>query len=144
VSLIRSNFGPSADVGGLQVYELLLRLLSPSFGWNNWTSTINSHVLIHPEYAMRDPWPGRRETSDIRYNDTERLLTRHLINAGYLDGNVWSEATPEYLIEVKTTTGDCGDRFFMSSNQYRMVSSSFKSFRLDTFADHPRCKTWPW
>jgi hypothetical protein len=120
---------PSADVGILQVYELLVKLLSPSFDWSNWTSTINSHVLIHPEYFGRAPWPGRRETSDLRYNDRERFLTRHLIRAGYLDGNVWSEATPEYFIEVKTTTGDCGDRFFMSSKQYRMVSSSFKSFR---------------
>jgi hypothetical protein len=120
---------PSADVGILQVYELLVKLLSPSFDWSNWTSTIKSHVLIHPEYFGRAPWPGRRETSDLRYDDRERILTRHLIRTGYLDGNVWSEATPEYFIEVKATTGDCGDRFFMSSNQYRMVSSSFKSVR---------------
>jgi len=106
-----------------------VKLLSPSFNWSNWTSSINSYVLVHPEYFGRAPWPGRRETSDIKYTDSGRFLTRHLIREGYLDRNVWSEATPEYFIEVKTTTGDCGDRFFMSSNQYRMVSSSFKSFR---------------
>ncbi|KAF8859481.1 hypothetical protein BDZ45DRAFT_673240 [Acephala macrosclerotiorum] len=107
--------------GELFVYELLVKLLSPSFNWSNWTSTINSHVLIHPEYFGRDPWPGRRETSDLWYNDREGFLTRHLIRAGYLDGNVWSEATPEYFIEVKTTTGDCDDRFFMSRNQYSIM-----------------------
>lgn len=111
------------------MYELLVKLLSPSFGWSNWTSTINSHVLIHPEYSDRAPWPGRRETSDIRYIDRERLLTRYLIGTGYLDENTWSEATPEYFIEVKATTGSCEDRFFMSTNQYTLVSPSFKSFR---------------
>ena len=66
-------------------------------------------------------WPGRRETSDFTYKDANSILTRFLINAGYLDANVWANATPEYLIEVKTTTGDFSDRFYMSANQYRMV-----------------------
>jgi hypothetical protein len=108
------------------VYELLLTLFLPSFDWDNWTSTIKRHVLAHQEYSHEAPWPGQRETSDLRYNDRGGLLTRYLIEAGYLDRDVWSEATPEYLIEVKTTTGHCESRFFMSRNQYRMVSSSFR------------------
>lgn len=104
------------------MYELLVKLLSPSFNWSNWTSTIKSHVLFHPEYFGKPEWPGRREKSDLWYKDNDGALTRHLIRAGYLPGSVWSVATPEYFIEVKTTTGDYGDRFFMSSNQYRMVS----------------------
>jgi hypothetical protein len=82
--------------------------------------------LIHPEYAGRRPWPGRREVSDLTFRDIRGIPTGHLIRGGYLTANVWSEATPEYLIEVKTTTGDCGDRFFMSRNQYEMVSSHLR------------------
>ena len=105
------------------MYELLAKCISPSFNWNNWTSTIKNRVLIHPDYSDRGPWPGQREISDLRFNDTTSLLTRYLINGGYLDGDIWSGATPEYFIEVKTTTGECRDRFFMSSNQYRLVSA---------------------
>jgi hypothetical protein len=105
-----------------------VKYLSPSFNWDNWTSTIKNHVLIHPNYSERERWPGQREISDIRFNDTRSFLTRHLIDAGYLDGDVWSGATPEYFIEVKTTTGECGDRFFMSSNQYRLVSACLYRF----------------
>jgi hypothetical protein len=66
-------------------------------------------------------WPGRRETSDLLYRDARSVLTRYLINAGYLDENVWAGATPEYLIEVKTTTGNFDDRFYMSNKQFRLV-----------------------
>jgi hypothetical protein len=67
-------------------------------------------------------WPGRYETSDFLYGDAWSMLTRHLINAGYLDGNVWAGATPEYLIEVKTTTGNSDGRFYISGTQFRLVS----------------------
>lgn len=82
-------------------------------------------MLIHPNYRGRSAWPGRRETSDLLYQDTWSALTRHLIDTGYLSGNVWAGATPEYLIEVKTTTGNCDDRFYMSSSQFRLVSQPF-------------------
>ncbi len=71
------------------------------------------------------PWPGRREISDLLYEDQSGMLTAHLINAGYLDRHVWAGATPRYLIEVKTTTGNYDDRFFMSSNQFRLVGKRF-------------------
>jgi hypothetical protein len=67
-------------------------------------------------------WPGRYEISDLLYRDAWSMLTRHLINAGYLDENVWAGATPEYLIEVKTTSGNFDDRFYISSKQFRLVS----------------------
>jgi hypothetical protein len=70
-------------------------------------------------------WPGRREISDLTYKDELNMFTRYLMGAGYLDENVWEDSDPEYLIEVKTTTGGLGDRFYMSSNQYRMVSKRF-------------------
>ena len=68
-------------------------------------------------------WNGR-ETSDIVYRDTNSHLTRLLIDLEYLD-IIWIESEPEYLIEVKTTTGNCADRFFMGNNQYNLVRSTF-------------------
>ncbi|CZR67410.1 uncharacterized protein PAC_17309 [Phialocephala subalpina] len=109
--------------GELFAYECLANLALSSFGWHNWTSTIRKEVLIHPEYRDMGAWPGRRETSDLLYDDTRSMLTRYLINAGYLDENVWAGATPKYLIEVKTTTGRFGDRFYMSSNQFRLMQN---------------------
>jgi hypothetical protein len=100
--------------------------LSPLFDWDNWTSTINGQVLVHPDYAGRLPWSGRIEQSDLRFKDEEGMLTRRLIREGYLDRNIWSEANPEYYIEVKTTTRAWSDNFFMSGKQYRMVSLHFQ------------------
>lgn len=65
-------------------------------------------------------WPGR-ETADIVYNDQKGAFTDLLIQEGFLDGDIWSGATPEYFIEVKTTTGECNDRFFMSNSQVERV-----------------------
>jgi hypothetical protein len=73
-------------------------------------------------HDMHD-WPGRYETSDIVYEDNDGILTRFLIDTGYLDQDIWAGATPEYSIEVKTTTRGCNDRFIMSTNQYKMVRS---------------------
>ncbi|KAE8447535.1 hypothetical protein EG329_010665 [Mollisiaceae sp. DMI_Dod_QoI] len=107
--------------GELFVYEYLSNLRLPLFDWDNWRSTIRKEVRIHPRYANMLPWPHRYETADIVYNDVHSILTRYLIDAGYLDEEAWAGATPEYFIEVKTTTGACHDRFFLSSNQYRMM-----------------------
>lgn len=65
-------------------------------------------------------WPGR-ETADITYDDRSGNLTAILIAKGYLDRQVWRDARPKYFIEVKTTTGECGDRLFISNNQYQLV-----------------------
>jgi len=86
---------------------------------DNWRSTIRGEVAVHPAYMDLESWRGR-ETADIVYTDTNSYLTRMLIRRGYLE-DLWIEAEPEYFIEVKTTTGSCDDRFFMSDNQYRMV-----------------------
>jgi hypothetical protein len=111
-----------------QVYECLSRLGLSSFGFRNWTSTIRNLVTVHPDYREMGDWPGRREISDLSYQDTDSIFTRLLIEMGYLDENVWAGATPQYLFEVKTTTGLLGDRFFMSSNQVRLVSTSINAF----------------
>jgi len=50
------------------------------------------------------------------------VLTKILINAGYLSQIDWEGATPTYFIEVKTTAGTCGTPFYMSRSQYVRVS----------------------
>jgi hypothetical protein len=104
----------------------------PSFGYEKWCSTIRTEVAIHPLYSDMGHWPGR-ETSDIVYKDIDSILTTFLIDAGYLDQNVWTGATPKYFIEVKTTTGEYRDRFFMSANQYRMVCTRYFNFALAAY-----------
>ena len=89
-------------------------------------------------------WPGRRETSNLMYNDTDRILTRYLINADYLDTNIWADATPWYLMEVKTTTGDFSDRLYMSSNQYRNGKLTYPLIAFSSFVNSQRCKIWHW
>jgi len=68
-------------------------------------------------------WPGR-ETADITYEDQLSVLTSILIAKGYLTEQVWRDARPKYFIEVKTTTGECGDRLFLSNKQYELVGKN--------------------
>jgi hypothetical protein len=105
-----------------QVFELLKSLDTslPNFTLENWPSTIRSYIREHPEYRTMDPWHGR-ETADLIYNDTVGSLTDLLIEYGYLDDVTWRGARPNYLLEVKTTTGPCNNPFYMSKNQYRRV-----------------------
>ncbi|EPE32824.1 ATPase of HSP90 chaperone/DNA topoisomerase II/histidine kinase [Glarea lozoyensis ATCC 20868] len=107
--------------GELFVYEMLLGVLRPHFGEDNWRSTIRRFVTVHPNYRDMLPWNGQ-ERSDIVYQDTDGRLTLLLVALGYLD-IIWEGTEPEYLIEVKTTTGNCADRFFMSTNQYNMMQT---------------------
>jgi hypothetical protein len=104
-----------------QVFELLSSLVLPNWSRDNWQSTIRTLVNAHQEYADIGAW-GARETADIVYDDTTGMLTRFLIEEGYLNRNDWGGKTPKYLVEVKTTTGPCNVPFFVSQNQYRLVS----------------------
>ena len=73
------------------------------------------------------PWVGA-ETADITYEDEgDYTLTNLLINRGYLLGDYLDAgARLKYYLEVKTTTKDCGTRFFMSKAQYQRVSRTSK------------------
>ena len=75
---------------------------------------------VHPEYAGLRHWGGR-ETSDIVYDDVEGGFTDLLIGNGYLDAIRWGDETPRYYIEVKSTTEQCANPFFLSSRQYTRV-----------------------
>ncbi|KAH6672240.1 hypothetical protein B0J14DRAFT_69385 [Halenospora varia] len=106
--------------GELFVFEILLGLL-PSlgeavFGRRNWKSSIRQEVAVHPSYSDLTRPPGV-EIADIVYRDRNSILTELLIEKRYLE-DVWTGARPKYLIEVKTTTGECNDRLFMSNTQY--------------------------
>lgn len=70
------------------------------------------------------PW-SQRETADIVYPDVQGEFTTLLIDNGYL-GEEWRAARPKYLLEVKTSTGPLATPFYMSKNQYQLVSYSFR------------------
>ena len=78
-------------------------------------------VNVHSEYRDLAPWSGP-ETADLVYEDIDSVLTKILIDAGYLSQRGWEGATPTYFIEVKTTAGTCETPFYMSNSQYIRVS----------------------
>jgi hypothetical protein len=90
------------------------------FDVSNWQSTIRDLVRVHPDYSQISRWPGQWETADLIYDDFSGGFTKVLIECGYLDGS-WEGCTPNYLLEVKTTTGQCETPFFMSQAQYERV-----------------------
>ena len=83
---------------------------------------MRKEVNVHPQYLDLEPWSGV-ETADLVYKDAYSVLTRRLVDSGYLPQTGWEAATPTYFIEVKTTTGACETPFYMSKGQYRRVSS---------------------
>ncbi|KAF7557600.1 hypothetical protein G7Z17_g521 [Cylindrodendrum hubeiense] len=106
--------------GELYVFELLKTLdpSIPEFSMENWQSTIRDYVKVHAEYSDITRWPGYHETADIVYADTTGALTEMLIDCDYLDAS-WEHARPNYLLEVKTTTGPCRTPFYTSRRQYQ-------------------------
>ncbi|KAF2459569.1 hypothetical protein BDY21DRAFT_317672 [Lineolata rhizophorae] len=114
--------------GELFVFELLKQLKLPQFSAEMWKSTIRKEVKVHENYSDLEPWHGV-ETADIVYPDGEGDFTRLLIERGYF-GPAWANAKPTYYIEVKTTTGECADEFYMSGAQYnRMQGMRLESDR---------------
>jgi hypothetical protein len=105
-----------------QIFELLLKFGLPSFSTENWKSTIRKEVRAHPKYQDMEPWQGR-ETADITYHDSTGVFTSILVQNGYLESDVWRSARPIYYLEVKTTTRDCSEQFYMSGSQYLRVSN---------------------
>jgi hypothetical protein len=120
-----SNLDRDISVGAaseLFAFELLSTLSLPAFNSANWQSRIRDRVCVHDKYADLTPWRGR-ETADLTYEDTEGAFTQLLMERGYLaSGSVI--AAPKYYLEVKTTTSNCEEAFYMSDNQYRMVSGA--------------------
>ncbi|KAH7411292.1 hypothetical protein BKA64DRAFT_378000 [Cadophora sp. MPI-SDFR-AT-0126] len=107
--------------GELLVFEIMSNIFLPLFGRGNWKSTIRHEVSVHEKYRDMSTWTGR-ETADITYDDDGGVFTSILVDKGYLH-EYWRGSTPHYFIEVKTTTGDCNDRFFLSNSQYARMQS---------------------
>lgn len=84
---------------------------------------MRKYVTSHPDYSTMRPWEGR-EIADIMYNDTSGVFTNLLISKGYLSHAIWGGATPQYFIEVKTTTAACETPFYMSKAQYQKVGAT--------------------
>jgi hypothetical protein len=94
------------------------------FSVDNWKSTLRREVRVHDRYRDLEPWIGR-ETADLTYSDVQGDFTRVLIEKGYLRNETWENERPNYYLEVKTTTSECSEPFYMSGSQYERASSSF-------------------
>ncbi len=107
---------------------MLLKELLPDFGRANWMSTVRRKVRVHNKYSDMPPWKGA-ETADIVYEDQspEYKFTNLLINNDHLPGHHLAPGPNlKYYLEVKTTTKECGTRFFVSKAQYHRVSKLSK------------------
>ncbi len=104
---------------------MLFKQFLPEFGRANWMSTVRKKVRVHEKYSDMPPWKGA-ETADIVYEDRspEYKFTKLLVDNGHLPGNRL-EPGPDlkYYLEVKSTTKECGTRFFVSKAQYQRVST---------------------
>ncbi|KAF4628320.1 hypothetical protein G7Y89_g9830 [Cudoniella acicularis] len=123
-----SVFGPRSlerdrkvgAAGELLIFEILTSLGLPGFSRDNWKSTIRREVCVHNKYRDLEPWVGR-ETADLTYYDHEGDLTKLFIEKGYLSGETWQDERPTYYLEVKTSTRDCSEAFYMSGSQYERM-----------------------
>ncbi|XP_014551211.1 hypothetical protein COCVIDRAFT_42474 [Bipolaris victoriae FI3] len=111
------------------VFELLNSLNLPKFSEANWRSTIRSELSRSTHFANIANWTGR-ETADIVYKDESGQLTQYLRE--HCEGDFPNQIREdrnfqthpiEYFLEVKTTTGDCKTRFYMSSGQYKRMEN---------------------
>ena len=117
--------------GELFVFETLKKHIS-EFALEHWQSRIRGEVGIHADYANLRSW-DRLETADIVYTDSTGRLWRFLKDNCFgglpvgLDDEEKFGAAPvqplEYFIEVKTTTKECGTRFFMSKGQRKRMEA---------------------
>ncbi|KAH7070360.1 hypothetical protein BKA63DRAFT_605622 [Paraphoma chrysanthemicola] len=122
-------------VGEGFIFTLLSSINIPNFNESNWPSTIRSELIGHYGFQNLTAWHGR-ETSDLVYTDTDGAFTKFLrqnCEGGFPPGIFQTRdlrTSPiEYYLEVKSTTGPCGTRFYMSGKQYdRMESMAVRVF----------------
>ena len=77
---------------------------------------------MHEKYRDMDEWRGQ-ETADIVYEDCgpDHKLTAFLSRYLLPEYSLHERENIKYYLEVKTTTGDCSNRFFVSKAQYNRV-----------------------
>lgn len=92
-----------------QVFDLLKDHL-PKFSYENWTSSLRI-LAGFPAFIGES-------LADFSYVDTDGALTEKLYPGS---GHLLSASPVEYLIEVKATSGEQNDVFYMSRNQFHQV-----------------------
>lgn len=114
-----------------QIFEFLTTLNLPNFTEANWRSTIRGELSRSTRFANMTNWIGR-ETADIVYKDASGELTQHLRDncegdfpPQIREDHDFDECPIEYYLEVKSTTGPCGTRFYMSGGQYKRVRVTY-------------------
>lgn len=108
--------------GELYVFEYLKGLGLPGFDLENWKSAIRDRVKLHGVYYNIKKSKDRRAIADIEYLDKSHKLTQYLTQRGHLAQPLSYSEKPLYHIEVKTTTLDWREPFYMSKAQERHVS----------------------
>ncbi|KAF5878202.1 uncharacterized protein Bfra_000367 [Botrytis fragariae] len=117
--------------GELFIFEIMKSLGLPLFDLGNWRSTIRHRVTVHDDYKDMPRWCGS-ETSDIVYEDREKMLTSLLITNNYFHieelARLRFASSPTYYIEVTTTPGPLDNAFYCSQGQFdRMESMKLQS-----------------
>ena len=115
-----------------QVFEFLQGLGLPNFSRDNWRSNVRKAVCVHEKYRDMPDWKGQ-ETADIVYEDCgpDHKLTAFLSRYLLPDYRLHEHENIKYYLEVKTTTGDCSNRFFVSKAQYNRVRISIMPCSTD-------------
>ncbi|KAL9034865.1 MAG: hypothetical protein Q9214_006848 [Letrouitia sp. 1 TL-2023] len=108
--------------GELYVFEYLKGLGLPGFGLENWKSAIRDRVKLHSVYHNIKKCNDRRAIADIEYLDESHKLTHYLAQKGHLAQPLSYSEKPLYHIEIKTTTSDWQEPFYMSKAQERHVN----------------------
>ncbi|KAF7906551.1 hypothetical protein EAF00_000830 [Botryotinia globosa] len=113
--------------GELFMFEIMKSLGLPLFDLGNWRSTIRHRVIIHNEYKDMPRWSGS-ETSDIVYEDHDKMLTLLLITNNYFNieelARLRFARSPTYYIEVKTTPGPLDNAFLDHSITHSIVAKA--------------------
>lgn len=107
------------------VYELLRHHLSncaTPFTYENWTSSFRS-LAGFPAFVGD-------EVADFTYHDTDGTLTRHLFPSDH----EYFSGSPRYFIEVKSTSGEQSNPFFMKKRQFL---EAFRMTRSNQDEDAP-------
>ncbi|TEY73343.1 hypothetical protein BOTCAL_0079g00080 [Botryotinia calthae] len=120
--------------GELFIFEIMKSLGLPLFDLGNWRSTIRYRVAVHDDYKDMPRWSGS-ETSDIVYEDHDKMLTSLLITNNYFQieelAGLRFANSPTYYVEVKTTPGPLDNAFYCSQGQFdRMESMKLQSDEL--------------
>jgi hypothetical protein len=117
---------------------MLNALNLPNFTEANWRSTIRGELSRSTHFENMQNWVGR-ETADIVYKDQSGELTKYLRDhsEGIFPHQIpmdwdFTMHSIEYYLEVKTTPGRCGTRFYMSGGQYKRVSSIYPTTAVET------------